>query len=175
MEQWKDIKGFEGVYQVSDLGNVKSLKRFVSNGHALIEVKEKLLTKKLTKKGYLSVTFRHYDHFSTPLIHRLVAIAFVPNPDNKPQVNHKNGIKINNSKHNLEWSSSMENCCHRELLNLKTSSFTGVHWDKKDRKWKAYIQFESKQKYLGSFDDELSAYNARVEFEENNSITNKYL
>lgn len=175
MEQWKDIKGFEGVYQVSDLGNVKSLKRYVSNGHALIEVKEKLLTKKLTKKGYLSVTFRHYDHFSTPLIHRLVAIAFVPNPENKPEVNHKNGIKIDNRKQNVEWSTSMENCCHREKVNVKTSSFTGVYWDKKDRKWKASIRFSGKQKHLGSFDDELSAYNARVQFEENNSITNKYL
>jgi hypothetical protein len=175
METWKDIIGFEGVYQVSDLGNVKSLKRYVSNGHALIEIKEKLLTKKLTKNGYLAVTFRHYEHFSTPLIHRLVAAAFHENPEKKPQVNHKNGIKIDNRKQNLEWITSMENCCHREKLNKKTSSFTDVHWDKKDRKWKAYIRFKSKLNYLGSFDNELSAYNARVSFENNNSITNKYI
>jgi len=69
----------------------------------------------------------------------------------------------------------MENCCHREKSNINTSSFTGVHWDKKDKKWKVYIHFESKQKYLGSFEDELSAYNARVEFEKENLISNKYI
>lgn len=174
-EQWEDIIGFEGIYQISDLGNVKSLTRYASNGHALIEIKEKLLTKRLTKYGYLSVTFKHYEHRSDPLIHRLVAKAFIPNPHNKPQVNHINGIKIDNSKYNLEWSTSMENCCHREKSNIKTSSFTGVHWDKKDRKWKAYIQFEFKQKYLGSFDSEIEAYDSRVLFESSNSINNKYL
>lgn len=174
-EIFKDVKGYEGVFQVSNLGNVKSLQRKAFNGHSMIDIKEKILSQRLSSNGYPKVTFRNQERFHSPMVHRLVAEAFIQNPENKKQVNHINGNKSDNRVENLEWVSSMENCCHREIKKPNTSVYSGVHWDKKDNKWKATIRFEGRNKQLGSFDDELSAYNKRVQFETENCITNKYL
>lgn len=94
-EIYKDIKGYEGKYQVSNLGNVKSLHYNNTN-------KEKVLKTTLHKDGYLFVSL---GHDKTKSIHRLVAETFIPNPDNMPIVNHKDENKQNNSVDNLEWCS----------------------------------------------------------------------
>ena len=99
-EIWKDIKGYEGKYQVSNYGNVKSL-----NYHRT--GKERLLKPTLQKKGYLYVSLcKPLKKFK---IHRLVAETFIPNPDNLPQVNHKDEDKTNNYVGNLEWCSLLYN------------------------------------------------------------------
>lgn len=101
-ELWKDIKGFEGKYQVSNLGNVKSLKR-----------KEiKILLPLISKKGYCCVCLYKKCKFKHAMIHRLVANAFIPNPENKPQINHIDGNKKNNHIKNLEWCTNSENQKH---------------------------------------------------------------
>jgi hypothetical protein len=102
MEVWKDVSGFEGQYQVSNLGNVKSL---FSN-------KEKLLSPGLDGRGYLKINFCNSGSQKSKKIHRLVALIFVPNPLNKPQVNHINGIKTDNRAENLEWVTNSENMDH---------------------------------------------------------------
>ncbi len=105
-EIWKDIKDFEGLYQISNLGRVKSLERIDKSNHL---VKEKILKIFKTRNGYLKVVLckngkqKNYD------IHRLVAQAFITNPDNLPQVNHKDENKENNCVWNLEFCSCSYN------------------------------------------------------------------
>lgn len=93
MEQWKNIKGYDGKYQVSDLGRVRSLKN--GNSHILKTL--------LVANGYLQVALCKNGNIKRHLVHRLVADAFIPNPNNLPQVNHKDENKGNNVKTNLEW------------------------------------------------------------------------
>ena len=107
-EIWKDIQGYEGIYQVSNLGNVKSLDRLSTNGRRL---KGKLLAK-TASKGYVKVTLTNKNMSDNRDIHRLVAEAFIPNPDNKPQVNHIDEDKTNNTVDNLEWCTAKENINH---------------------------------------------------------------
>ena len=113
-EIWKDIKGYEGLYQISNLGNVRSLHWNHSN-------KIRLLTPFLND-GYLRVGFRVNNVLKNYLIHVLVANAFIPNPENKPQVNHKDGNKLNNNVSNLEWVSAFENVIHAKKHNLITKN-----------------------------------------------------
>lgn len=99
-EIWKDIQGYEGLYQVSNLGRVKR----VTTGRILKGGKDKY--------GYLIVNLYKYSVGSIKTIHRLVAEAFIPNPENKPQVNHVDENKTNNSLDNLEWMTAKENTNH---------------------------------------------------------------
>lgn len=105
MEVWKDISGYEGYYQVSDLGRVKSLSRKNSKT-------ERILKAYTTSKGYLRLNFNKDGKSFKPLVHRLVAEAFIPNPENKQQVNHINEVKTDNYIENLEWSTNIENKNH---------------------------------------------------------------
>lgn len=103
-EIWKDIKGFEGIYQISNLGNVKSYDKHIKNGNGYAVRKGKQLKPNLTKGGYYSVHLYIGQRKREPkLIHRLVAEQFLPNPNNYPQVNHKDENKLNNRVDNLEW------------------------------------------------------------------------
>jgi len=113
MEVWKDIKGFEGCYQVSSLGRVKSLAR---NGSPYGENIRKLSH---TKDGYLKIRLLGNGKDITTRVHRLVAEAFIENPDNKETVNHIDGNKENNSVENLEWSDRHEQLYHAYNLGLK--------------------------------------------------------
>lgn len=113
-EVWKDIPGFENLYQISNYGKVKSLSRKCPSPYGFYFTKEKILKSSKNQKGYLTIKLNNkktnYKH-SFP-IHRLVAIAFIPNPDNKPQVNHIDCNKTNNFVSNLEWCTNGENQLH---------------------------------------------------------------
>jgi hypothetical protein len=102
MENWKDINGYEGLYKISDEGNVHS---FYYN---------KKLKPKITDGGYAQVTLVKNGTFNYHLIHRLVAINFIENPKNKREVNHKDFDKQNNSINNLEWVTASENQIHSQ-------------------------------------------------------------
>jgi hypothetical protein len=105
MEIWKDIIGYEGIYQISTLGNVKSL------GNQFTK-KEKMLKQKLDRNGYNSISLCKNGDAKHFLIHRLVAISFLYKKENKDYVNHLDGVKTNNNINNLEWVTASENQKH---------------------------------------------------------------
>ena len=94
MEEWRDIKGYEGLYQVSTMGRVKS-----------IRYNNKKILKQKKNQGYLQIMLCRHGEHKTLFVHRIVAETFLENPDNLPQVNHKNEIKSDNRVENLEWVS----------------------------------------------------------------------
>lgn len=113
MEIWKDIKGYEGRYQVSDQGRVKSLERKVKyKAGKLRLMKERILKAGLNTHGYSFVALHNGKGQISKCISRLVALHFIPNPENKRTVNHKNGVKINDWAENLEWMTDSENHKH---------------------------------------------------------------
>ncbi len=101
-EIWKSIEGYEGLYEVSNLGNVRSL-----NWHLTGTIR--VLKPRQNGYGYLSVILYKNGKMKKFYVHRLVASAFLPNPQNLPQVNHKDENKTNNSIENLEWCSCKDN------------------------------------------------------------------
>lgn len=108
-ETWIDVIGYEGLYLVSSIGEVKSLPK---KRGSFIMKNEKILSQKTTKHGYLGVMLSKNDVRKTFASHRLVAINFIPNPNKKPCVNHINGIKNDNRVENLEWVDYYENMKH---------------------------------------------------------------
>lgn len=106
MEIWKDILNYEGLYQVSNYGNIKSLNRINRNGKT---VHEKILSQAKSTSGYLQVNLSKDNEVKIFQVHRLVAVAFIDNPDNKPQVDHIDNNKHNNHVKNLRWVTGKEN------------------------------------------------------------------
>ena len=119
MSIWKDVKGYEGIYRISDYGVVESLdhKVIYSNGRYRIQ-KGRVLKQQKTYKGYMRICLTKGGVKFNTSVHRLISIAFIPNPLNKPQVNHKNGIKNDNKIENLEWCTNSENQIHAIKNNL---------------------------------------------------------
>lgn len=110
-EIWKDIPGYKGLYQVSSFGNIKN--RF------------KVKKQSIDRYGYPCLKLSKDAHKLHFTVHRLVAITFISNPYNKPQVNHIDGNKLNNNISNLEWCSNSENAIHAFKLGLRKSSWIG--------------------------------------------------
>ena len=109
-EIWRDIKDYEGLYQVSNLGRVKSLKRsYIRKEGVSRTIPEKFLKPGKLANGYLQVILCKNSRHSNKLMHRLVAEAFLSNPNNLPQVNHKNEDKTDNRVDNLEWCTAKYN------------------------------------------------------------------
>lgn len=112
MEEWKNVIGYEGLYEVSNTGQVRSLDRYVKYSNGRIHLhKGKVLSSGKDKYGYLAVCLSCNGKQKIIKIHRLVAEAFIPNPNNLPQVNHKDEVKTNNRVDNLEW------CDHKYNVN----------------------------------------------------------
>ena len=126
-EIWKPISGYEGIYEISNLGAIKSLERIVKNSGVhggYVKLKERILKPRENKKrnGYYEISLKKDGIEKRFKVHRLVAIAFIPNPNNKPEVNHIDGNKSNNSASNLEWVSSKENKEHAWKIGLANSN-----------------------------------------------------
>ncbi len=107
-EIWRDVVGYEGLYQISNLGRVKSL----------LFGRERILKTRYSLEGYAVIKLTKKDKGKTYHIHKLLAQAFIPNPEHKPQVNHKDGNKMNNCLDNLEWVTNSENVKHSYKMGL---------------------------------------------------------
>jgi hypothetical protein len=117
-EEWRDIAGYEGVYQVSDLGRIKRCARITK----WRDVGERILKHSTCRIGYSLVVLCVHNKAKTFSVHRLVAIAFIPNEKEKREVNHIDGVKSNNAAFNLEWCTRTENVRHANktgLINIK--------------------------------------------------------
>lgn len=114
MEEWRAIEGYDGLYEVSNTGKVRS-NNYMAKG------KQKEM-KPWNNRGYLRVTLWKDGKKANKLLHRLVAEAFIPNPENKPEVNHKNGNKLKCEVENLEWSTRKENLYHADTTGLRIGS-----------------------------------------------------
>ena len=147
---WKPVIGYEGLYEVSDSGQVKSLPKMCGRSKR----SEKELKTFINSFGYFKVNLFKNSHGKQHSVHRLVAEAFLPNPNHLPEVNHKDGNKFNNRVENLEWCTHSENAKHAiQVLNRKSRNqpVTLVKGDKKlyfDSKKEASLFLECHSKYL---------------------------
>lgn len=131
-EIWKPVVGYEGLYEVSNFGNVKRLEKLVKHAKGgLSRIKEKILLQSKDRRGYNRLVLTKENH-QTHRVHTIVAKAFIENVDNKPIVNHIDGNKINNKVDNLEWVTKSENELHAYRIGLKKSGNIGskCHWAK---------------------------------------------
>lgn len=119
IEQWRPVVGWESFYEVSDYGRIRSLKRDTRNS-------EKILKGERMKKGYIRIRLLTHSRSVRILLHRIVGAAFIPNPQRFPQINHKDGLKHNNSAENLEWVTQSMNSFHALRTGL-FSSPVGQH------------------------------------------------
>lgn len=116
-EVWLPVVGYEGLYQVSNLGNVKSCERIVTMKNGVKRpIPEKLRKLSLRDDGYVQVELWMNNKSKSYNVHRLVAEAFIPNPDNLPEVNHKDCVRSNNNVSNLEWCTNSYNTNYAKEL-----------------------------------------------------------
>lgn len=118
-EIWKDIKGYEGIYQASNLGRIKSLQREVWNGYQNVLKKERILKPRKDRKGYVNYILYNNNISKGYKGHFLVLNSFTEKPKDKDQINHINGIKDDNRLINLEWCNNSENQIHAINTGLK--------------------------------------------------------
>ena len=156
MEIWKSINESNRLFEISNYGKIRNEKKELVNfkktgGYFVIFFKQ-------TKKSYY--------------VHRLVAKYFLLNFENNKMVNHIDFNKENNHFFNLEMVTNRENQCH--LVKSK-NKFIGISYHIRLKQWTAQIMVNKKLKYIGKYKTEIEAYQARVNFEKNNQIDNKYL
>ena len=150
---WKDIKDYEGIYQVSNTGKVKRIGKY-SNQFGSVWESERLLKPSSKDNKYMIVGLSKEGKVKNKYVHRLVAEAFIPNPENKLTVNHKNGDRSNNHVNNLEWATYTENNIHsidvlgRDTKNSSDSK-TVLQFDKHGNFIKEYPSMREAERQTG--------------------------
>ncbi len=163
IEKWEAIKDYEGMYEISNFGRVKSLAREVMREYKdrksnYIFIPEKILRQNnLQTGGYCAVNLCKDGNHVSMKIHRLVAIAFIPNPENKPEVNHKRGVKTDNHRTELEWSTKSENITHSFNNGFHTVGIFG-EFGSKNPKSKPVSQFSKDGTFINTFSSQREAF-----------------
>lgn len=147
-EIWKDIAGYEGLYQVSNYGRVRSLNRIIhyNRGYDLL-CKGKIIGLHITNTGYYRAHLYNHQKCKKVFVHRLVAEAFIPNPNNHPVINHKDENKLNNKADNLEWCTYSYNSQYGTAIKRRTKKTTKLVYQytlekKLVRIWKSGVEAE---------------------------------
>lgn len=140
IEEWRPVEGYEGLYEVSNTGRVRSFDRYVK-GKSYRLHKGKVLSPGKNSRGYLSAVLSYNGKHKSITVHRLVAQAFLPNPDNLPEINHKDEDKTNNSVDNLEW------CDHKYNNNYGSRKDKVRDTAIKNGYWTGLSRKESMKKY----------------------------
>ena len=157
-EIWKDVPNYEGMYQVSNLGNVKSLSREIFN-HLGSYISEEKIMKQHINQGYKRVNLSKNNKLKNIKVHQLVAMAFLnhtPDGTHKLVVDHINNDPLDNRLENLQIITNRHNAS-KDKLNY-TSRYTGVFWDKERNKWQTKIHVNGKTIFLGRFSSEHEAH-----------------
>jgi len=154
-EVWKDIKGYEGIYQVSNTGKIKRIGKY-SNQFGYTWESDRLLKPSPKDNQYLIVNLSKNGKIKQKYVHRLVAEAFIPNPENKPTINHKDGDRSNNHVSNLEWATYAENNIHSiEVLDRDTKNSSDskpvLQFDKQGNFIKEYPSMREAQRQTGIY------------------------
>jgi len=153
LEIWKDVKGYEGYYKISNQGNLKTCERLVKNKNGYRKIKEHLLKQNLSTNGYKIIALLG----KTKMTHQLVAESFlnhIPNGYEKV-VDHIDNNKVNNNSKNLQLITNRQNSIKEPRGKSK---YPGVYFNKKHKKWVSRILIGKERIYLGAYDEEIKAY-----------------
>lgn len=166
IEEWRDIGGFEGFYEVSNLGRVRSLPRVVTGKNNTPRTLSGKTLKNKYNKGYSVVNLSKDGVVKTFQVHRLVALAFLEKVDGCNTVNHKDINPKNNVSTNLEWGTQSHNMNHDALFNSKTrrsnnSGERNVYFENQSQRWKVVLNINRKRIYVGSYKTKEKAVEAR--------------
>lgn len=166
-EIWKPIAGFEGCYEVSSLGKIRSIDRYVNSKNGAKALKKgRFMSPRKDIDGYMRNVIKQFGKSKCVQIHREVAKAFMPRDSYEGLVvNHKNGIRDDNRVENLEWVTIRENVWHSSQFKgegKKTSKYVGV-CKTPNGTWQAYISVNSKTITIGTYKTEEEAYTAKLD------------
>lgn len=168
-EIWKDIIGYEGHYKISSLAIIVSTK----NNKTIIRKQP------IDNRGYHTVGLCLNGVQKKYTTHRILAKVFIPNPENHPDVNHKNGIRTDNRLENLEWVSRRENVTHGNLRAGKGKNTVGTLFYPQrainGKGWKSTIFFNKKSVHLGFYKTQQEAHGAYLNYINKNGLSNKYI
>ena len=186
-EIWRPIEGYEGLYEVSSYGRVRSLDRYIKNGHSSYRLhKGKVISLLKGEYGYIQVNLYYNGKNYKKYVHRLVAQAFIPNPNNLPQVNHLDEDKTNNRVENLEWCDAKYNINYGSRKDkARETAIKNGYWtdlrsglSKKEYNHIYYQDNKDKlreynQKYYQENTDKLKEYNQKYYQENKDKLTDK--
>jgi len=162
-EIWKDIEGFEGLYQVSNMGNVRTFYKQeidINTGrfYKIVSDTPILLKQNNDRYGYRCLNLCKDNKRKKYLIHRLVALAFIPNPENKPFIDHIDNNSLNNHISNLRWATFSENSMNQKTqTRTRSSKYKGVFFQKRRNHWISRIRKDYKSIHIGRYHSKILA------------------
>lgn len=171
-EYWKDIPGYENIYQASNFGRIRSKegKTTFTKRHGIRRWHQRILKPKVDKQGYKRVELWKNGEHKTITVHRLVAITFLDNPNNKPLINHKDCNPSNNYIGNIEWSTYRENLLHAYENKLNQEPIGTILIDKKTGEKLSFISMSEASRFLNRSNGYISGVLSRGKKETENHL-----